>query len=183
MAERKIIKANSTKKQEIAEEKARKTSPKVDLKAQERLAEILNDSPRLVTLNGTEWEVKALRMGTQWLIAQKCIQVAKVESANFGDIVKQFAVNIPAVVEVLVLALLNDKNKIFEDGDESDGFSELYKSTYDTLMWDCKVEEFGNIFLEVLQLIDVSFFMESHRILEIFRESTMARKRMIPEQK
>lgn len=183
MAERKIIKANSTKKQEIAEEKARKTSPKVDLKAQERLAEILNDSPRLVTLNGTEWEVKALRMGTQWLIAQKCIQVAKVESANFGDIVKQFAVNIPAVVEVLVLALLNDKNKIFEDGDESNGFSELYKSTYDTLMWDCKVEEFGNIFLEVLQLIDVSFFMESHRILEIFRESTMARKRMIPEQK
>ena len=183
MAERKIIKANSTKKQEIAEEKARKTSPKVDLKAQERLAEILNDSPRLVTLNGTEWEVKALRMGTQWLIAQKCIQVAKVESANFGDIVKQFAVNIPAVVEVLVLALLNDRKKIFEDGIESNGYSELYKSTYDTLMWDCKVEEFGNIFLEVLQLIDVSFFMESHRILEIFRESTMARKRMIPEQK
>lgn len=183
MAERKIIKANSTKKQEIAEEKAKKTPPKVDLKAQERLAEILNDSPRLVTLNGTEWEVKALRMGTQWLIAQKCIQVAKVESANFGDIVKQFAVNIPSVVEVLVLALLNDRKKIFKDGIESNGYSELYKSTYDTLMWDCKVEEFGNIFLEVLQLIDVSFFMESHRILEIFRESTMARKRMIPEQK
>lgn len=183
MAERKIIKANSTKKQEIAEEKARKTSPKVDLKAQERLAEILNDSPRLVTLNGTEWEVKALRMGTQWLIAQKCVQVAKAEGANFGDIIKQFAVNIPAVVEVLVLALLNDKNKIFEDGIESNGYSELYKSTYETLMWDCKVEDFGNIFLEVLQLIDVSFFMESHRILEIFRESTMARKRMIPEQK
>lgn len=148
----------------------------VSIDAQERLAEILNDSPRLVSLNGTEWEVRALRMGTQWLIAQKCIQVAKVESANFGDIVKQFAVNIPAVVEVLVLALLNDKNKIFEDGDESNGFSELYKSTYDTLMWDCKVEEFGNIFLEVLQLIDVSFFMESHRMLEIFREATMTRK-------
>lgn len=148
----------------------------VSIDAQERLAEILNDSPRLVSLNGTEWEVRALRMGTQWLIAQKCVQVAKAEGANFGDIVKQFAVNIPAVVEVLVLALLNDRKKIYKDGDESNGFSELYKSTYETLMWDCKVEDFGNIFLEVLQLIDVSFFMESHRMLEIFREATMTRK-------
>lgn len=148
----------------------------VSIDAQERLAEILNDSPRLVSLNGTEWEVRALRMGTQWLIAQKCVQVAKAEGANFGDIVKQFAVNIPAVVEVLVLALLNDRKKIYKDGDESKGFSELYKSTYETLMWDCKVEDFGNIFLEVLQLIDVSFFMESHRMLEIFREATMTRK-------
>ena len=148
----------------------------VSIDAQERLAEILNDSPRLVSLNGTEWEVRALRMGTQWLIAQKCVQVAKAEGANFGDIVKQFAVNIPAVVEVLVLALLNERKKIYKDGDESLGFSELYKSTYETLMWDCKVEDFGNIFLEVLQLIDVSFFMESHRMLEIFREATMTRK-------
>ena len=115
-------------------------------------------------------------MGTQWLIAQKCIQVAKVESANFGDIVKQFAINIPSVVEVLVLALLNDRNKIYKDGIASNGYSELYQATYETLMWDCNVEEFGNIFLEVLQLIDVSFFMESHRILEIFREATMTRK-------
>lgn len=148
----------------------------VSIDAQERLAEILNDSPRLVSLNGTEWEVRALRMGTQWLIAEKCIKIAKVECANFGDIIKQFSVNIPSLIEVITLALLNDKNKIFKDGIESNGYSDLYKSTYDTLMWDCKVEEFGNIFLEVLQLIDVSFFMESHRILEIFREATMTRK-------
>lgn len=148
----------------------------VSIDAQERLAEILNDSPRLVSLNGTEWEVRALRMGTQWLIAEKCIKIAKVEGANFGDIIKQFSVNIPSLIEVITLALLNDKNKIFKDGIESNGYSDLYKSTYDTLMWDCKVEEFGNIFLEVLQLIDVSFFMESHRILEIFREATMTRK-------
>lgn len=148
----------------------------VSIDAQERLAEILNDSPRLVSLNGTEWEVRALRMGTQWLIAEKCIKIAKAEGANFGDIIKQFSVNIPSLIEVITLALLNDKNKIFKDGIESNGYSDFYKSTYDTLMWDCKVEEFGNIFLEVLQLIDVSFFMESHRILEIFREATMTRK-------
>lgn len=163
--------------------KEKKEEVKVTLDAQERLAEILNDSPRIVNLKGTEWEVRALRMGTQWLIAKKCIEVAKAEGANFGDIIKQFAVNIPAILEVLTLALINDKEKIFKDGNERNGYSDFYKSTYDTLMWECKVEEFGNIFLEVLQMIDVSFFMDSHRILEIFRESTMARKNQNLEQK
>lgn len=153
----------------------------VSLDAQERLAEILNDNPRIVSLNGTEWEIRALRMGTQWLIAKKCIQVAKVESANFGDIVKQFAVNIPAVIEVLVLALLNDKKKIFKNGNENEGYSDLYQATYDTLLWECKTEEFGQIFLETLQLIDVSFFMESQRMLDIFREMTLARKRTLEQ--
>lgn len=167
---------NTNKK---AQKQAEKKYNEVDLSAQERLAEILNDSPHLVSLNGTEWEIRALRMGTQWLIANKCIQVAKVESANFGDIVKQFAVNIPAVIEVLVLALLNDKHKIFKDGNERNGYSELYQSTYDTLMWECNTNEFGMIFLETLQLIDVNFFMESQRMLQIFREMTLMRKKTL----
>lgn len=169
-----ITKAINTNKKKKEQEVPKKQE--ASLEAQERLAEILNDSPRLVSLNGTEWEIRALRMGTQWLIANKCIQVAKLENANFGDIVKQFAVNIPAVIEVLVLALLNDKHKIFKNGDEKDGYSELYKATYDTLLWECKTEEFGHIFLETLQLIDISFFMESQRMLQIFREMTLTRK-------
>jgi hypothetical protein len=122
-------------------------------------------------------------MGTQWLIAKKCIEINKAESANFGDIVKQFAVNIPAVIEVLALALINDKNKIFKDGNERYGYSDFYNATYDTLMWECKVEDFGVILLEVLQMIDISFFLDSHRILEIFRESTMTRKNQTLEQR
>ena len=153
----------------------------VSLESQERLAEIMNDSPRLVSLNGTEWEIKALRMGTQWLISKKCIEVAKAENATFGDIIKQFTTNIPSVVEVLVLALLNDKKKIYKDGDEGNGFSDLYYATYNTLMWDCKVEQFGDIFLSVLQMLDVSFFMESGRMLQIFREMTTARKRTLEQ--
>lgn len=177
-----VLKAELSKsvKEALAKKEEKK---KVSLEAQERLAEILNDSPRIVSLKGTEWEIRALRMGTQWLIAQKCIEVAKVENANFGDIVKQFAVNVPAIVEVLTLALLNDKNKIFEDGDERKGRSGIFKATYDTLMWECNVSDFGDIFLEVLQMLDVSFFMESCRILEIFREGTMARKNQTLGQK
>lgn len=179
MAERKIVKAvNSIKKEE-----PKKDLSVVSLEAQERLAEILNDSPRLVSLNGTEWEIKALRMGTQYLIAQEVIKINKVENANFGDVVKQFAVSMPSVLKVLTLALLNDKNKIFKSGDESEGFSELYEATYNTLAWECEVSEFGNILLETLQLLDTSFFMESCRIVEMFKVATTARRTTTKEQK
>ena len=177
--------AECNKKQEKArlqEERARVAS-EVSLESQERLAEILNDSPRLVSLNGTEWEIRALRMGTHYLIAQEVIKINKVENANFGDIVKQFAVNIPSVLKILTFALLNDKNKIFKDGNENEGFSELYEATYNTLAWECEVSEFGNILLETLQLLDTSFFMESCRIVEMFKVATTARRTTTKEQK
>lgn len=155
----------------------------VSLEAQERLAEILSDSPRLVSLNGTEWEIRALRMGTQYLIAQEVIKINKVENASYGDIVKQFAINIPSMLKILTLALLNDRNKIFKNGDEGKGFSELYEATYNTLSWDCEVGEFGNILLETLQLLDTSFFMESCRIVEMFKVATTARRTTTKEQK
>lgn len=179
MGERKVIKAVSTKKQEI--EKAKQV-PEVNLEAQERLVEILTDSPRIISLNGSEWAIKALRMGTQYLIAKKVIEIKRAEDNTFGDIIQQFAVNIPAVIEVITLALLNDKNKIFKDGVDGGEYSELYETTYQTLMWECKVEDFGNLLLEILQLIDTNFFMESCRILEMFKMSTTARTK-IKEQK
>ena len=147
----------------------------VSIEAQERLAEILSDSPRLVSLNGTEWEVRALRMGTQYSIAKKAIEINKAENATMGDIIKQFAVNIPAVIDVLALALLNDKEKIYENGNESQGFSKLFYTTRDTLMWDCPVSDFAQLLFEVLSLIDISFFMDSNRILEIIKETTVAK--------
>lgn len=169
----KVIKAvntNKPKQAKIVEEQP------VSLDAQERLAEIMNDSPRLVDLNGTEWQIRALRMGTQNLIAEKVIKINKAQSATFGDIINQFATNMPAIVEVITLALLNDRNKIFKDGNTKGEYSDLYQATYETLMWECKVDTFGEILFNVLEMIDTSFFENSHRILEIFRERTMARR-------
>lgn len=179
MAERVIKTAGKPKKEE-----PKKDLPnEVSLEAQARLAEILTDSPRLVSLNGTEWEIRALRMGTQYLIAQEVIKINRAESATYGDVVKQFAVNIPSVLKVLTFALLNDKNKIYRDGDENAGFSELYEATYNTLAWDCDVSEFGNILLETLQLLDVSFFEVSCRMIEMFKVATTARRTTTKEQK
>ena len=182
MAERKKNKIESAVK-ETKPKVVKKDPSEVSLNAQERLAEILSDSPRLVSLNGTEWEIRALRMGTQYLIAQEVIKINQVENASYGDIVKQFAINIPSLLKILTFALLNDKNKIYEDGNEGLGFSKLYEDTFNTLAWDCNVSEFGNIFLETLQLLDVGFFTESCRIVEMFKVATTARRTTTKEQK
>ncbi len=173
MGKGKIIKAvNSNPRRK------EKEIPKVDIQSQLRLAEILNDSPHLVSLNGTEWEVRALRFGTQWLIAQKCVEIVKAEGSTMGDVIRQFATNIPAILHVITLALLNDKNKIYKDGDEKKGFSDLYNATYKTLEWDCDVSEFAEILFEVLNLTDTDFFFKALDMLNMFRASVTERKRM-----
>ena len=151
--------------------------------AQERLVEILNDSPRLASLNGTEYEVRALRMGTQYLIAQEVIKINKAESATYGDIVKQFSVNIPSVVKVITLCLLNDKNRIYKDGLEHKGLSDEYQALYDTIMWQGNLNEYGNILLECLQMLDISTFMTALDILSVFKASVTKKREKTKGQK
>jgi hypothetical protein len=163
--------------------KKKNTSKEVSLEAQEMLVEILNDSPRIVSLANTQWEVRSLKFGTQYLIAQEVININKVENANFGDIVRQFATNIPSVVKILTLCVLNDKKRIFKDGVETNGFSEEYNSVYDTLMWEGNINEYGQLLLDCLQLLDVSAFFQALDIVQIFRAGVTMRKTTMDEQK
>ena len=182
MSKQKIIKAVNTQKQKDTE-KDKGEVRMASLEAQEKLVEILNDSPHLVSLNGTEYEIRALRMGTQYLIAQEVIAINKVENANFGDIVRQFSKNIPSVVKIITLCILNDKKRIYKDGKEYLGFSDEYQGLYDTLMWEGNINEYGNLLFECLQMLDVSVFFQVQDTLSVFctrvtmmREKTKERK-------
>lgn len=175
--ERRIVKGTAESKKKSVKKREENEIEPVSLDAQARLAEILTDSPRLVSLNGTEWEVRALRMGTQWLIAKKAIEVNKAENATMGDILKQFAVNMPAILDVITLALLNDKNKIYRNGRECEGFSDLYYTTKDTLSWDCDPTQFAELLFEIFQMMSVDFFWNALDILAVFRASVTERKR------
>lgn len=175
----KIITAVSDKKQKLAEQRKKaKEVNEVTIDDQIRLAEILNDTPRLVALNGTVWEVRALRMGTQYLIAEKLLEITKAEEGSFGDVLKHFFKSIPAVVEVVALCVLNDRHKIYKNGREQDGFSDLYYSTIETLTWDCDPTKFMEILIDIFELFDISFFFESLNTLDMFRQMTTMKKRM-----
>ena len=150
---------------------------KVSDEAQNRLAEILSDAPTIEKLAGTEWEMRPLRMGTQYIIVQEVCKVNKEEGATYGDVLKALLVSMPALCNVLALALLNDKNKIYQNGDPNQGFSKLFKRTVDTIMWSADKEDMAHIMLDCLQMVDVSFFMEALGMLQIFRASVTEKKR------
>lgn len=149
---------------------------RVSDESMERLARIMNDSPSLVTLHGTEWSITGLKPGVQWLIAEQACQIVKGEKLSMGDVIKEFAVNLPAVVHVITLALLNDKERIFSDYEKKE-LSEEYHQVYDLLMWgEYDMKDWALLLGEILNLISTDFFFESTNVIQTVREMTLTRK-------
>lgn len=147
----------------------------VSIESMEKLAKILNDSPIVKKMAGTEFEIRALRNGTQWLIAEEVIKICNKESANLGDIVRDFATNIPSVVHILTLCILNDKKRIFKDIDKRI-YTKEYKTVYDTIMWETAQSEWMALLVEVFNMLDISFFLQISESVKIFNQTTLMRK-------
>ena len=171
-----LITAKSDVKQRLKDQK--KKSMEVSEASQARLAAILADAPSIEKFAGTEWEMKPLRFGTQYLIVQEVCQMNQAESATYGDVLKELLLQIPVTCKVLTLALLNDKNKIYQNGDTNAGFSKFFKQTYTTILWNADSFDLSKILFDCLQMIDVSFFTEALDMLQIFRASVTEKKRM-----
>lgn len=142
--------------------------------AMSRLAQIMNDSPTILKLYGTEWEIRSLKPGTQWLVAEEACKIVEKENMSMGDVIKQFSLNMPSIARVLTLALLNDKDKIY---------GAAYKQVYDELMWgDYEVKDWATLLYEILNLIDVDFFFASTNVVKTLRRNILGRKQTMEEQ-
>lgn len=137
-----------------------------ELDAQLLLAEIMNDAERTIKLGPREFKIKALRAGTQWLVAQEACKIAKTDE-SFGDIIKKFAASIPSVVRCLCLIILNDKAKI--EGEE-------YQQLYDYIMWEVPRKDWINVLIECLQMLDMESFFYLTGMIDQFRLMTMTKK-------
>lgn len=135
----------------------------------EKLVRVMTDAPSLVKLADAGWEVRALKPAVQWEIAKVACEIHQVENASYGDILTEFAKNLPAVVRVITLALLNDKKRIEEE----------YDLVYDTLMWESNPSEWANVLLEILNLQDIGFFLQITQVTEIFRHMTLQKRKMM----
>lgn len=162
--------------------KPRLATDPTPLEAQERLIEIMNDSPRRKSFDGTEWEIRALKPGTQWLIAQEAVKIQKAESEKVSDIIAQFAVNIPSVAKVLTLALLNDRRRIFANGRDG-AFSEEYQDTYSTILYDTSQAGWLGLLVEVIDMLDVEVFFVTTSSIQILRRRLLERKMTADEQR
>lgn len=141
--------------------------------AMARLAQIMNDSPTIVKLQGTQWEIRALKPGTQWMITEEACKILKKENLSMGDVIKEFSLNLPSVAKVITLALLNDKERIKSDE---------YQRVYDQLLWgDYDIKDWATLLVEILNLLDVDFFFASINVIQTVRNQTLTRKHQAAE--
>lgn len=169
-----IHKAKS-KPQEAKEQKSLDTQPDSPLSEETmaRLAQLMNNSPSLITLGGTEWEIKALKPGTQWQIAEEACKMIKKEKMSMGDVIKEFASNLPSVARVITLALLNDKERIY---------SNEYQTVFDLLIWgNLNMDNWITLLVEIMNLLDVDFFFASTNAVQTFRNQALGRKTQAAE--
>lgn len=144
----------------------KKVGDPVSIESQQRLIQIMNDSPSLKKLAGTEWEIRALKPAVQWMIAEEAVKIAKDEDMTAKDIYLNLTRNMPSVFRIMALALLNDKKRIEED----------YNNLVETLKWESDPKEWAGILLEVLNLIDVDFFFATTGAIRMFQTITTERK-------
>lgn len=168
MAVKKAI-YNNKKRDEARKKEFKEASDE----SMEKLVRVMTDAPTLVKLADAGWEVRALKPAVQWEIAKIACEIHKAENASYGDVLKGFATSLPDIVRVITLALLNDKKRIEEE----------YDLVYDTLMWESNPSEWANVLLEILNLQDIGFFLQITQVTEIFRQSTLQRKKTMEELK
>ena len=160
----------------------KKDKKNISADAMERLAKVMNDTPTIVKMSNTKFAITALKPGTQWLIAEESCKIMKAEQGNFKDVIKQFAINIPSVVHVITLAILNDKNRIFEDY-KSRKYSEEYQSVYDTIMWETSPDNWLSLLVEIMNMLSMDYFFQSTNAVAMIRESALGRKMKMEELK
>lgn len=179
----KLIKSNKPKKIQTEEVKSESMPLMSAFEAQSRLVQVMNDSPTIVKMGKTEFAIKGLKPGTQWLIAEESLKIQKNEEGNFTDVIKQFAQNIPSVVKVITLAILNDKNRIYSGGDPDNGFSTEYRSVYDTIMWETDSSNWIGLLVEIMNMLSLDYFFASTNAIATIREMALGRKMTTEERK
>lgn len=160
----------------------KKDKKNISVDAMERLAKVMNDTPTIVKMSNTEFAITSLKPGTQWLIAEESCKIMKAEQGNFKDVIKQFAINIPSVVHVITLAILNDKNRIFDDY-KSRKYSEEYQSVYDTIMWETSPDNWLSLLVEIMNMLSMDYFFQSTNAVAMIREAALGRKMKMEELK
>lgn len=138
----------------------------ISIESQKTLLRVMNDSPTIVKLNETkEWKVTALKPAVKWMIAEEAAKI-KQSQPDTMNVAIAMATNMPCICRCLTLALLNDKKRIEEE----------YDIVFDLLFFETDDKTWGNLFLEVLRLLDTDAFFLNISLVEMFLNMTTQRK-------
>lgn len=152
-----------------------------ELQAQELLAQVLNNTPIPIMIDGTEYQITALKLGVQNLIAEESCKIQKAQDGNMLDLYKQFAQSIPAVIRCLCYAVLNDKDRIFSNYAKRE-YSDEYQALYESLEWCSDRSTWMGILVQVMNRIDFNFFYYATTTLTTLREQSLTTRKKIVAQ-
>lgn len=147
-----------------------------EIEAQTLLAEVLNNTPIPIEIAGKTYQIAALKLGTQNLIAEESCKIQKAQEGNLFDLYKQFAMSMPAVQRCLCYAVLNDKNKIFKNYAQRE-YSDEYQALYEDLEWCSDKSKWIEILVRVMDRLDLSFFYQCAGTLTVIRESALTTRK------
>lgn len=138
----------------------------ISIESQQLLLRVMNDSPTIVKLNETkEWKITALKPAVKWMIAEEAAKI-KQSQPDTMNVAIAMATNMPCICRCLTLALLNDKKRIEEE----------YDIVFELLFFETDDKHWGNLFLEVLRLLDTDAFFLNISLVEMFLNMTTQRK-------
>ena len=140
-----------------------------------RLSEVINDTPTIIEIGGQKYNITALKIGTQILIAEETIKVQKHQEGNMVDVFKSFANSIPAVIRCIAFAILNDKDKIYQDYSKRE-FSEEFYATCEKIEWESDRQQWMSILVEIIRKIDISFSFTITEQMSMIRDLTMKKR-------
>ena len=140
-----------------------------------RLSEVINDTPPIVEIVGKKYHITGLKIGTQNLIAEETIKVQKHQEGNMVDVFKSFANSIPAVIRCIAFAILNDKDKIYQDYSKRE-FSEEFYATCEKIEWESDRQQWMSILVEIIRKIDISFSFTITEQMSMIRDLTMKKR-------
>lgn len=140
-----------------------------------RLSEVINDTPTIVEIGGKKYNITALKIGTQILIAEETSKVQKHQEGNMVDVFKSFANSIPAVIRCIAFAILNDKDKIYKDYSKRE-FSEEFYATCEKIEWESDRQQWMSILVEIIRKIDISFSFTITEQMSMIRDLTMKKR-------
>lgn len=152
-----------------------------DLQAQELLAQVLNNTPIPIEIDGTTYQITSLKLGVQNLIAEESCKIQKAQDGNMLDLYKQFAQSIPAVIKCLCYAILNDKDRIFKNYAKRE-HSDEYQALYESLEWCSDRSTWMEILVQIMNRIDLNFFYYAVTTLTTLREQSLTTRKKITAQ-
>lgn len=149
---------------------------KLSDEARERLVEVMSDTPTIHKLGGTEFRITALKNGTLIKICEEAVHVKEISSEQgdrIASVMIAMASQIPVICRIITYALLNDKREIEAHFDE----------VYGIILNNTNQRDLFELFAEVIQKLDVSFFFANTESIQTLLKTMTDRRTTMEEQK